>query len=118
VVRRINTDVTTAGTVVALTDGLALERDGTSGGFRVTSNNSNSQMIASLGMTQDGAAVNRYLAFSSPGTSTLYSDADNVVYFQCTFGNPSAMDHQTQVCLARQPDSNTWTGTVISTYNQ
>ena len=122
VVRRINSTLSGYGYVVARTDYLTLERDGTSGGFQIRySSSPGPTTIACMGMDSAGAQVNFYTAITpgSAGTLPLYSNGQNIVHFECTFGRTyDSGQHLTQVTLSRFASDNYWSGTLISTYNQ
>ncbi len=123
VTRRINSITTTAGSVVARTDQLTLERDGSNGGFMIRYvADPGYTTVAAMGMTSTGAQVNRYFTLAAPGTAgtvALYTDAQAVVHFTCTFGvTYTAGQHLTQVTLSRYAGDWYWSGNVVSTYNQ
>jgi hypothetical protein len=122
VVRRINSTLSGFGYVVARTDYLTLERDGTSGGFQIRySSSPGPTTIACMGMDSAGAQVNFYTAITpgSAGTLSLYSNSQNIVHFECTFGRTyDSGQHLTQLTLSRFAADNYWSGTLISTYNQ
>jgi hypothetical protein len=122
VVRRINSTLSDYGYVVARTDYLTLERDGTSGGFQIRySSIPGRTTIACMGMNNSGAQVNFYIAINpgSGGTLPLYTNSQNIVHFECTFGRTyDSGQHLTQVTLSRFDFDNYWSGTLISTYNQ
>jgi len=122
VTRRINSTSTAAGQIVARTDNLTLERDGSNGGFLIRYPASPGKLtIAAMGITGGGVQANRYFTLDNPGAGTivLYSDAQNVVHFECTFGRTYLSGlHLTQVTLSRYADDWYWSGNVISTYNQ
>jgi hypothetical protein len=49
----------------------------------------------------------------------IYSDSQNVVHFECTFGVTfNFANHLTQVTLSRYGTDYYWSGNVISNYNQ
>ena len=123
VVRRINSTETTAGSVVARSEFLTLERDGSNGGFLIRYVASPGYTtVAAMGMTGTGDQVNRYFTLASPGTAgtvALYTDAQALVHFTCTFGRTyTSGEHLTQVTLSRYVGDWYWSGNVISTYNQ
>jgi hypothetical protein len=123
VVRRINSIVQTAGQVVARTDELTLERDGNPGGFliRYPALPGNTT-IACMGINSAGTQVNFYNALANPGapgTVQIYTDGQNIVHFECTFGITYLSGHHlTRVTLSRFGSDNFWSGELISTYNQ
>lgn len=123
VVRRINSTSFGIGQLVARTDGANLLRDGTHGGFYIgIAPNSQNVTIACMGINSSGTQVNFYTTIpnSSIGQSVpIYSDAQNIVHFECTFGRTyDSGKHLTQVTLTRFGTDYYWSGNVISTYNQ
>jgi len=124
VVRHINSTSVGAGQVLARTDQLRLERDGTPSGLRIAwdANSSTRNTVDCMGINSVGASVNRYIAPvvtpDSGGTASVFTDAQNVVYATCSFGDSFNNRHVTQVILQHFPGDNFWVGTVISTFNQ
>ena len=124
VTRRINSFSRTAGRVTARTNVLRLERDGSIGGWRIANDALTGfelqQSVHCIGINTAGAVVPARIQLSgnAAGTSVLYTDAQNIEYMQCSFGNAYNNGHQTQVVLQRYPGDNFWTGTVTSTFNQ
>jgi hypothetical protein len=120
--RRLKSTDYTAGRVAARTDKLTLERDGTSAGWRIVNVASpGPTTIAATGLTGAGATVNfvtNLTAGVSAGTTTVFTDAQNVVSFRCTFGDCYGPGHLTEVSLARYGGDYFWMGTVNSTFNQ
>jgi hypothetical protein len=122
VVRRINTSITTAGIVVAATDALELERDGTVGGFVIRlTNNARQQNAFCTGMTSAGtftASVN-LIPGSVLQTYSLFGNSLNVIYAQCLMGNGPDQGHHTQFTMMRSSiSSGVWIGSITSTFNQ
>ena len=123
VLRRINSTDSTAGQIVARTDSLTLERDGSNGGFLIRYPASPSYLtIACMGIDNAGNQKNFYRALSNPstaGTVQIYTNSQNVVHFECTFGRTFDSDqHLTRVFLSRYDADYYWSGDVVSTYNQ
>ena len=124
VTRRINSFSRTAGRVTARTNLLRLERDGSDGGWRIANDALTGfefrQSVHCIGINNAGAVVPARIQLSgnAAGTSVLYTDAQNIEYMQCSFGNSYNNGHQTQVVLQRYPGDNFWIGTVTSTFNQ
>ncbi len=117
--RRINdTSFATAGRILARTDILTLERDGTNGGLRINNATGASfQNVACTGVTSAGAVIGR--AFIAPlGISSVFSDAQALVSVNCTFGDSFLLNNVTQVSLQRYPGDYYWVGSVTSTFNQ
>ena len=123
VVRRLNSSSSIAGTVIARTDALTLERDGTAGGWGVRySGNGKKQVIALVGMNASGQSVNAYIkipASASSSVVSVFADGQNVVHFRGALGNTYDQgQHLTEVTLTRDGTDNYWAGTVTSTFNQ
>ncbi len=128
VVRRINSLSFTTNSVVAIarnngnTANVSLMRDGTAGGFVVRYPASPGNVtIACMGIDSSGASKNFYTSLANPGTAgavQIYTNSQNIVSFQCTFGNTYNAGHVTQVMLSRYVTDSFWVGTVTSTYNQ
>ncbi|EEF59926.1 beta strand repeat-containing protein [Pedosphaera parvula] len=123
VVRRVNSTNVTSGLVIARTDTVLLERDGTHGGFYIgVLPSSGNVTVACMGINSSGTPINFYTTFgnSASGQSQqIYTDAQNVVHFECTFGRTyDAGQHLTTVTLSRYGADYYWSGTLTSTYNQ
>lgn len=123
VVRRINSTSSAVNQLVAETDNLTLLRDGTAGGFQVFIPASVGNVtIACMGINSSGTPVCYYHAVANPVsaiTVPIYTDAQNIVHFECTFGRTyDSGAHLTQVTLSRYGTDYFWSGNVISTYNQ
>jgi hypothetical protein len=125
ITRRINSTSNTAGLVVARTNILRLERDGTDGGWQISypalgTGLEISQSIHCIGINNLGAVVPARIQLSAntAGTTPLYTNAQNVEYMQCTLGNNFNAGHQTQVTLQRFTGDFFWIGTSVSTFNQ
>jgi hypothetical protein len=121
VIRRVKSTTTGIGSVVARTDKLTLERDGTTSGLRIVNVASpGSTTIAFTGLTSAGATVNSVTSFSlaAAGTNTVFTDAQNVVSLRGSFGDSYGANHMTEVSLTRYPGDYYWTGTLTSTFNQ
>ena len=77
--------------------------------------------IACMGMDNTGAQKNFYTTITSPGAPGIvqvYTNTQNIVHFECSFGDTYNSTHLTQVTLSRASGDNFWSGTLISTYNQ
>lgn len=126
IIRRINSTSMTAGTVVARTDTMTLERDGSSGGFNIRfAPATGNFMVSSMQVYCCGYASSTYgnsQYSSNPGSPVVYnivSSGYNIVYFHCMFGRADPGGHITEVSLVRfNPGSSQWFGTVTSTVNQ
>jgi hypothetical protein len=122
ILRRIRSTTTTAGSVVARTDKLTLQRDGSNGGWRIVNVASpGNTTIAATGLNSGGGTVNFVTSISSgagAGTTSVFSDGQNVVSFRCSFGDSFDPGEMTEVSLTRYPGDSYWTGTVTSTFNQ
>jgi len=121
--RRINdTAFGIAGRVLARTDALTLEKDGTNGGLRigypVASGLPN---VACTGVTSTGAVIGRAFiptAGAVGGVNQIFTDAQGVVFVTCSFGDSFLLNNITSVSLQRYPGDYYWVGSVTSTYNQ
>ncbi len=122
VIRRVNSLNTTTGSVIARSDLLQLERDGSNGGLMIAyPASAGEQTITAMGINNTGGQVNFFdtlLNQTTAGTVQIYLNSQNVVYAQITFGNTYLAGHVTQVTLSRAYNDDYWVGTVTSTYNQ
>ena len=122
VIRRINdTSYHIVGRRVASTDVLALERDGTNGGWQIHSLvGSMPSVVACMGITNTGAAANyyRYWATTQDEVFNIYDNAANVCFLHCYLGAPFIPWHTTEVTLGRAYGDYYWDGSLISTVNQ
>jgi hypothetical protein len=132
IVRRIQSTNAAIGSVVARTDTLTLERDGTPDGFRIV-NSANAGYWIAVATGADwgrGGAAITSLVYppndTAAGTNALRFCSDVFgcglypAYFRCSFGDPSSLGHQTEISLFRNSlgGSVIWTGYLISTFNQ
>lgn len=124
ITRHLQSTNSALGSIVARTDTLTLERDGTLSGLRIvnTANPGSNIVIAVTGVDENGNQVSKMIFLSNPspaGTNALISDGVSG-YFRCSFGDASDFGHQTEVSLSRTAvDSKaTWVGFMTSTYNQ
>lgn len=122
ITRRVLSTTTAVGNVVARTDKLTLERDGSNGGWRIVNVASpGNTTIAFTGLTSAGTTVNFVTSLANPaaaGTTIVFTDAQNVVSLRGSFGNSYLAIHMTEVSLTRYPGDSFWTGTLTSTFNQ
>jgi hypothetical protein len=137
VIRRINSTSSTAGQVVARTDQLTLERDGTVSGLLIRyPANVTKQTVMVRYMNNDGNSYSSYATLDSSiygaaaGTVALTSNfPGNVIDWEITFGDMtySGLGHYTHVHLTRYsvdsqvgsiPAVRNWIGTLTSTFNQ
>jgi hypothetical protein len=122
VVRRVNSTNLTAGSIVARTNDMTLQRDGTAGGFRFAWPAGNTgRMAACTGVQNTGAT--KGFAFTVPlssagGTQSAYLDTDNMAMVDCQFGDPFDAAHSAFVHLVRYFPDGFWVGYLISTFNQ
>lgn len=119
IVRRILSTDYSDGNIVAMTDELQLQRDGTFAGFKIVNSSvSGNRSIACMGIDSSGVNKNRVLLMDPGATLNLYQNSDNVVYLNCSFGNTYTPTHQTQISIQRIGGDMFWIGFLISTYNQ
>ncbi len=117
--RRIFTSLIAAGSVVARTDQVIFERDGTNAGFRVNRTGGSTLLTCNcMGTNAAGASINRAYNNLVSGITQVFTNAENVVYFHCMFGDPYNAGHISEVTLMRQAADYYWIGTIISTFNQ
>jgi len=115
IVRRAVSQAANNGRVVARTGVLQLQRDGTNGGFKIVATAHGA--ISCMGVTSTGANANVNLTLES-GTTQVYTDGQNLVFINCSFGDPLDGGPETQVALHRESDDWWWYGTITSSYNQ
>ncbi len=122
VIRRINSTNPGSGQVIARSDLLLLERDGSNGGLMIAyPASAGEQTITAMGINNAGGQVNFFDTLpnqATAGTVQIYLDSQSVVYAQISFGNTYLAGHVTQVTISRAYNDNYWVGTVTSTYNQ
>lgn len=129
VVRRINSINITSNQVIAISripggnTNVTLIRDGTIGGFVIQYPAAAAARltIACMGMDNTGAQKNFYTTIVNPavaGIVQVYTNSQNIVHFECSFGDTYNSTHLTQVTLSRANGDNFWSGNVISTVNQ
>jgi len=126
ILRRIQSTNNAAGTVVARTDTLMLQRDGTLYGWKIANTAYPGQVqINAVFLDPNGNEWSVAKTLNNPSTAEtnmLWSPliGSALTHIRCTFGDPTDLGHQTEVSLFASPDqySPTWAGWVISTYNQ
>lgn len=128
VVRRINSETIGLGSVVARTDMLSFQRNGTLYGFRLVKvgTDNRRQTLVCQGVSGAGLQINRVIDVPAGAAITMdylvYSSADDIVMMNCVFGGMDAsinqLGHHTTVTLARTNSGVTYFGTLTSTYNQ
>lgn len=122
VIRRVVTRDFGSDNTVARTDKLLLQRDDSNGGWKLVNLASpGNNTVAATGLTATGVTVNKVLSISSgavAGTNVIFTSAQNVISFHCTFGDSYVPNHWTEVSLTRFNGDFTWTGTLTSTFNQ
>jgi hypothetical protein len=123
VVRRAVSASMNHGNVIARTNYLMLERDGTMGGLRIAWDSAihTNHTVACTGLTQAGAPVGFYDMLPDGGritNKTVFFDSQNVVYYSCSFGEPRSAGSVTEVTMAREAGTGTWVGTLTSSMNQ
>jgi hypothetical protein len=126
VVRRINSYSQTAGQVLARTDHLTLERDGSNSGLVIRYPALAGLLtINVLGMNNVGAVIGKHYALNpvGGGTQQLFMASDHLTHVEISFGTTYVVgQHLTQVVLDRFDDGVSdnvfWVGTLTSTFNQ
>ena len=124
ILRRISSTDSTPGKLVARTDFLQLQRDGSPAGLQIAYNAvSYYQTVNAFGITTNGTQViYRNALRSGSGTLAMFTDAQKVVHYDISFGNPYNNGHTCHVVLDRYDDGTTsdnfLVGTVTTTYNQ
>ena len=125
VVRRINSNNSANGQIVAVMGNMQLQRDGTAGGLKVViTAPSGGPVIAGTKVNQSGT-VGGVMAMGyggGVGTYTVCTDAEHICFIHLTLGDPYNVGGMTQVVLSRFGDnsnnSGAWVGTLNSTINQ
>ena len=128
VIRRVRSTSTTAGSVLARTDRLTLERDGSVAGLRLSYPAAVSrQVVNCIGVSTNGTQVVFRTTINNPllpGAVAVFSDSQKIVHYDISFGDTynAASGHTTHVVLDRYDDGatsdNDLVGTITSTYNQ
>jgi hypothetical protein len=119
VIRRISATNIAAGTIVAVTSDLRLERDGSAQGWRINRIGGNANQVCNCtGVTSGGAVIAKTLNNLVTGITQLFPSADNVVMIHCMFGDPYNAGNMTEVNLTRFNTDYYWMGTLTSTFNQ
>jgi hypothetical protein len=127
ITRRVNSTTSALGSVVAIARAAngseyRLVRDGTNGGMRVTFEAGAQLTVAAMGIDATGAARNFHQRVAGPSSSghvQVYSNDNNFVHFQITFGDvTNTGNHLTTVTLTRTPGGEFWFGHMISSTNQ
>ncbi len=124
VVRRVNSNNSANGQIVAVMGNIQLQRDGTAGGLKVViSAFAGGPVITGTKVDQTGA-VKGVLALGysgGVGTYTICTDAEHICFLHLTLGDPYNTGGMTQVVISRFGDANNspaWVGTLNSTQNQ
>ena len=121
VTRRVNSTSGAAGLVLARTDNMTLERDGSNAGLRVSySANANGFLVCTATTSGSQMVVFRFQPPSTAGTTTVFLNSLGVELVQCSFGVALFPGHLTQITLLRHPNpaNSTFVGTLTSTFNQ
>jgi hypothetical protein len=119
IIRRIFTNIIAAGSIVARTDNVLFERDGTNGGFRVNRiGGSGLEVCNCMAVNSGGGAVNRAFNNLAAGVTQVYTNADNIVYLHCIVADPYSTGHSTEITLTREFADWYWLGTIMTTFNQ
>jgi hypothetical protein len=123
ITRRLESTNAVAGSVVARTDTVTLERDGSSGGWRIVNTaNPGTITVVATGLDSSASPVSRWFGIpnSSPASTNTLFLSGAVVYFRCSFGDPTAVGHHTEVSLMRDYSNNgdNRIGNMITSYDQ
>lgn len=126
VIRRISSTSAPISHIVAKTEMMNLERDGTPGGFRARfTATGGTYTIAGTGINQNGSAVHVYLTSNTPAvgsTVQIFTTGERIGHFQLTFGDVGNGFGVTQVTLMRfvnaANDLSAWHGTLTSNVDQ
>jgi hypothetical protein len=126
VIRRVNSLSAAAGNIIARTDLLTLERDGTFEGLLIRyPAGAGQQTINCVAQTLSGTSIFFHTTLNnpaSPGTVQLVTSAQHAIHAQISFGNTRLNGYVTQVVIDRYDDGTTtdnyWVGTLTSSYNQ
>jgi hypothetical protein len=125
IIRRIQSTNSAAGSIVARTDTVTLERDGTLGGWRiVTAPNAGNVVVSAIAVNANDQVFAKNIVIGpSPypaATNTLFFDNQYIISLRCSFGSPYDLGHHTEVSIIRTPNqgSPSWVGTLMSSYNQ
>ena len=123
--RRVASTDMTAGSLVARTDTLFLERDGTRGGMRLRWTSNARRIICYTYRNASGSASLVLPLTSSAavsGSVSLFSDASHVTQLDIMFGDTYDNEYFAHVVLIRHYDGtvndNYWVGTLTTDYNQ
>jgi len=116
--RRIFNTSTTAGTIVAVTDDLRIERDGTNGGMQVHTLNTNQVDVQCFLLSSTGAVTGVVKSYSSATTEALFTNGANIVRADCTFGYTYLNYTNTHMVISRRAGDYYWGGFIQSATNQ
>jgi hypothetical protein len=124
VIRRTVSTNSTDGNIIARTDIMRLERDGTNGGLILRWGETAQAVLHGNGYTIDSSgnmagvrvqAINQ----TDGGSMQVTDDADDIVHLHLAFGNFHNSEHTCEVTISRSIDSdNWWTGFLKCTYDQ
>ena len=118
IVRNARSTILSEGSIVARSAALILERDGSNGGLRIQSLTTTTKSISCMGITSS----NTLLAFNSTlntiGTTTIFTNAQNVSHYDCSFGNYFLGRDHTRVTMTRVGTDSWWQGFIYSSFNQ
>lgn len=120
IIRHVQSTNSAVGSVVARTDTLTLERDGTLDGWRiVNAANAGNIIIIAFSASYPGGQMITLGPNPYPAGTNIFYNTGNT-YFRCSFGDTSGAGHYTEVSLMKAPIDNnpSWTGFLTSTYNQ
>jgi len=120
IMRRVYNTLQNSVAVLARTNYIAFELDGTNGGFRVTvtSGGSSIQTCHCTGVTTAGVTLSKAFTNLNVGTTQIYTNAENMGQISCLFGDPVVAGHMTEITISRYSTDYFWMGHLISTFNQ
>ncbi len=130
VTRRVVSGNLTANSIVARTNVMQIERDGTPGGmrFRWYASGPAVQSVRGIAMSQSGTLIairaEAANAFTG-GVQQLFADADSIIWAHLFFGNLYNASHTAELTISRSlafgsaaEGGRYWTGHLVTTFDQ
>ena len=118
IVRESRSTLLTDGNIVATAGDMQLQRDGSNGGLKMVVTSSGSRAISCSGVTTTGGFVGFADEFNGSTTVTVFTNAQNVARYDCSFGNFFGSGDHTRVVMTRDGGDYFWMGFIESTVNQ